>query len=297
MSGGDLDICIMNSEAEIHKFKSEYHQARSIHTRILQEAAAHQDLYNHGSALLNIAEIDVSIGAPIDDVQKNCEAARTIFCTTGDIKGATVCDAILADLYLREGNMVKAEKLFKECIKLSAGNSEMTSYCLECLGDASRWGGLDSVSSWTTVFLVHSLKLKEKLGIHKAVQFLGDISLSQCDEHTAISLFTVALEGFTHMDVHRSRAQCMLRLGDISKGHNNLLKAVELWETARQLFEWSSQANQVEQIDERLADVNKYMVEQHKKHLACLSELNVPLATMKAINDISDNNKKWRDWT
>jgi hypothetical protein len=52
--------------------------------------------------------------------------------------------------------------------------------------------------------------LKEKLGILKALQFLGDVFLAQGEEYTALNLFTVALEGFTAMDVHRSRAECML---------------------------------------------------------------------------------------
>jgi hypothetical protein len=117
---------------------------------------------------------------------------------------------------------------------------------------------------------VHSLKLKEKLGIHKALQFLGDIFLASDDEETATSLFTVALEGFTQMDVHRSRAECMLRLGDISKSHGNLLKAVELWETARPLFKQSSQAKQVENIDESLAGVGEDVVEQYQYNLVRL---------------------------
>jgi hypothetical protein len=119
------------------------------------------------------------------------------------------------------------------------------------------------MSSWTTVFLVHSLKSKEQLGIYKALQFIGDIFVTQGDEHTAISLFTAALEGFTDMDVHRSRAECMVRLGDIFMEHNTL-KAVELWTTARPLFERSSQAKQVENVDQRLASVSKNVLEEHK---------------------------------
>jgi hypothetical protein len=126
------------------------------------------------------------------------------------------------------------------------------------------------MSSWTAVYLVNSLQRKEKLGIYKAFQFLGDIFLLQNDEHTAISLFTVALEGFTQMDVHRSRAECMLHLGDISRGDGDLLKAVEFWEAARPLFERSSQAKQVENIDGRLVGVGGHALGQHKKKLACL---------------------------
>jgi hypothetical protein len=165
----------------------------------------------------------------------------------------------------------------------------MQTYCLERLGDASCWGGLDGMSSWTTVFLVHSLKRKEKLGIYKALQFLGDIFFYQNDEHTATSLFTVALEGFTEMDVHCSRAECMLQLGDVSKGHGDLLKAVEFWERARPLFERSSQAKQVQRIDERVANISEDVLEQHRNNLACLAELNAPAGTIEELeDDLSD---------
>jgi hypothetical protein len=129
------------------------------------------------------------------------------------------------------------------------------------------------------VYFVHSLKFKEKLGIHKALQFLGDIFIAQNKEDTAISLYTVALEGFTQMDIHRSRAECMLRLGDISNGHGDLPKAVEHWEMARPLFKRSSQAKQVQHIDERLASVGEDVLEQHKKNLAHLVNLNAPSGT------------------
>jgi hypothetical protein len=132
---------------------------------------------------------------------------------------------------------------------------------------------------------VHSLKLKEKLGIHKALQFLGDGFLACDDEQTAISLFTVALEGFTGMDIHQSRAECIVRLGDISNGHSDILTALELWEKARSLFERSSQTKQVQYIDERLARVEGEVLEQHKKNLARLLELNAPAGVGKELAD------------
>jgi hypothetical protein len=148
------------------------------------------------------------------------------------------------------------------------------SLCLENLGNVSSWGAIDLMPTWTTVFLAHSLKVKQNLETHKALQFLGDVFLTQGDESTAINLFTVALDGFTYMDVHCSRAECMLRLGDISKMRSDLFKAVGLWETARPLFERSSQMKQVQQIDERLGRISKDVLEKDRNNLAHLAELN-----------------------
>ncbi|KAJ7937436.1 hypothetical protein B0H13DRAFT_2261428 [Mycena leptocephala] len=216
MSGSALDHHLMTTQAEIHKRKSEYIAARNIHSRILQETSVDQDFHASGFALLNVAEIDISIGASKNDVQSIYEKAREIFNTRNLATEVVMCDTILADLYLREGNLSDGKTLFERCIKSSFKHPEIMTYCLERLGDANRWGAYN-LSNWTTVFLVYSVRRNEKLGIYKALQFLGDIFLAQYDEHTAISLFTVALEGFTEMDVHCSRAECMLRLGTFPK--------------------------------------------------------------------------------
>ncbi|KAJ7856997.1 hypothetical protein B0H13DRAFT_1902417 [Mycena leptocephala] len=287
MSGGNLEHNIMTTQAEVHRHKSEYVEACSIHTRILEKTSI-QDPYRYGWALLNVAEIDVLIGAPKNEVQRNCARARKMSNTVGDVEGVTLCDVILADLYLREGNSLAAKTILKRCLKVAL-YSQVQTYCLERLGDTSCWGCFHGMWSWTTVFLVHSLKRKERLGIHKALRSLGDIFLAQHDQHTATSLFTVALEGFTEMDVHRSRAECVLRLGDISMGHGDLLKAVEFWERARPLFERSSQAKQVQHINERLAGISKDVLEQHRNNLAHLAELNAPAGTVEELeDDLSD---------
>ncbi|KAJ7902396.1 hypothetical protein B0H13DRAFT_1882521 [Mycena leptocephala] len=266
LSQGNLDHKIMTTQAEVYRHKSEYVQARNVHTQILEEP-----LYR--------------IPAAMNDVQRNCDRARKMFDTLGNAEGVTICDVILADLYLREGNSLAGKTIFKRCLTASLEYFQITTYCLERLGDASCWGDLDGMSGWAAVYLVNSLRRKEKLGIYKALRSLGDIFLAQHDEHTATSLFTVALEGFTKMDVHHSRAECMLRFGDISMGHSEPLKAVEYWERARPLFELSSQAKQVQYINERLAGISNDVLEQHRNNLARLAELHVPAGTIEELED------------
>jgi tetratricopeptide (TPR) repeat protein len=278
----------MNLQAEIHLLKSEYHEAQNIQTQILQECPVHMDPQAHAIASLNLAEIGLSMNAPKHAVQHDIKKAKKILLPLEQIAEITMCDMNLADLHLREGQISTAKTLFKTCLR-ACNCSEIKSYCLERLGNASRWGAIGPMSSWATIYLVHSLKFKEKLGIHKALQFLGDIFLDQSDEDTAAYLFTVALEGFKCMDVHCSRGECMLRLGDISKGHGDLLKAVEFWDAARPLFERSSQTKQMQEIDERLTSVGKDVLEQHIMNLACLMEINAPTGIVEeAEDDLSD---------
>jgi tetratricopeptide (TPR) repeat protein len=289
MSGGSMDCYIMTNQAQVHILKSEYAEARNIHIQMLQMISMDPESYNYGLTLLNLAEIDVSMGASMEDVQRNSNAARKIFSTMGVVQSVTMCDVITADLYLREGNIMEAKMLFEKSIKSSSGNLATMSYCLECLGDVSRWGAFNWMTSWTVVFLAHSHKFKEKLGVYKALQFLGNVFLTYDDQDTAISLFDVALEGFTHMDVHRSRAECMARLADISGAYGDPFKAVELWSMARLLFERSSQRKQVTHIDERLASVGQDVQKQYTVNLTCLAELNAHSEPVeKSEDELSD---------
>jgi hypothetical protein len=124
------------------------------------------------------------------------------------------------------------------------------------MGASHQWGPVEQVSfSGTVTFLAHSVKHKQRLELHKALQFLGDVFQSQGDQETAHSLFVAALDGFIKMDVHRSRAECMVRLGDISKLNGDELNTVELWETARPLFERSSQRKQLAELNSKLASL------------------------------------------
>ncbi|KAJ7473250.1 hypothetical protein FB451DRAFT_1174905 [Mycena latifolia] len=264
MSGGQLDHVIMSDQAEIHQSKSEYIEARNIQSQILHNISFEQDPYQHAFALLNIAQIDVEINAPPQDVQSNINQTKSQFRSVGNPQGEIFCGTIQASLAAREGEVGVAEALFKRCLKFAWDkDSAAVSYCLERLGDVRLWLAKDQPSSpWPIIFLIYSLKTKQLIKVYKALQFLGDMCLADGDQHTALNLFTVLLEGFTQMDVHRSRAECMLCLGDILNLHGDLVNAVELWKTARPLFERSSQAKRSAQIDEQLSG-NIFNILQH----------------------------------
>jgi tetratricopeptide (TPR) repeat protein len=255
VSGGGLDHVIMNSQAEVHRVKSEYSEARNIHAGILREMSVEQDPVIHGMALHNLAQIDVQIGAPVDIVRKNNDTAKTIFNTAGSSKLVQWCEVIEADLELREGHLLEAGTLFQKGLRFSWGkDSAMVSSCLDGLSAVERRTGT-STCQWTTVFFAHSLKSKKTLDIYKGLQSLGYFFLTQRDLDTANALSTVALEGFACMDVHRSKAECMLQLAEIFMENGETAKAVEHWREARPLFERSSQAERVAHIDTLLAGI------------------------------------------
>ncbi|KAJ7820221.1 hypothetical protein B0H14DRAFT_1346542 [Mycena olivaceomarginata] len=288
MSGSEANLGLMDTEAACHAKKSEYGVALKIYAKMLLNVSVDQSPYLHAMALLNIAEVQLLMGSPKDIVEKNISLAQSIFTTLGIRAMIISCEVELAALYLREKDLVTAKLLFEKFLKFGL-SSDNEFFCLKWLGNANQWGPGHSMSRWTTIFLIHSVKFKKTLEVHKALQFLGDVFLHQGDEGSAISLFTIALEGFTYMDVHQSRAECMLRLGDIAKGCGDLLKAMTLWNTARPLFECSSQAQQVEHIDHRIASVSRDAQIQYRKHITHLAELNAPSSTVEEVEVDEDN--------
>ncbi|KAJ6486261.1 hypothetical protein DFH09DRAFT_1291617 [Mycena vulgaris] len=266
MSPGGLDRNIMNIEGEVHLLKSEYVEARSLHTQIVQSISAEKNAYDYALGLLNLAQIDILAGADEKDVKQNLDKAKSILYSMDRKKQLNFCDMLSAALNLRAHNFSIAKGLFQRCLEAAWQNdSQAVDYGLGRVSDVSQWPSDDFMwgSRWTVVYLAYTQKYQSKLGFHKALQFMGHIFMTQGDEDTAHSLFIVALEGFTFMDVQHSRAQCMLRLGDISKGRGNLKEAVELWKRARPLFERSLQTNEITHIDTRLAPAKEEISNNH----------------------------------
>lgn len=279
MSGGGLDYVLMNGEAEVYLQKSEYAKAHSLYTQIIQNTSADQDPHNYASGLLNVAEIGVLIGENKHKVYQNLDKAKTILNALPLSVALHYCDMTLASMHLREGETLIAKIMFQKSLYAFWGStSEGVLYNLAKLGDLNKWPSSDFVwvSRYTVVFLAYSGVHQHKLALYQAVQFLGDVFLAQGDQSTASSLFIVALEGFTFMDIHRSRAECMLHLGDISKHRGDLVKAVELWKEAQILFERSLQSNSLAQINKRLAAVGQDVLNAPNSSLLKLKDLNVP---------------------
>ena len=84
------------------------------------------------------------------------------------------------------------------------------------------------------------------------------------------------------MDVHCSRAQCMLHLGDLAAKKGDLSKAAGYWNAAQPLFQRSLQKKDVSKIDKRLA-----AIEQTKqKVLKHLTALHAPTTLLQDLSDV-----------
>ncbi|KAJ7106020.1 hypothetical protein C8R44DRAFT_745667 [Mycena epipterygia] len=283
LEGSGMDCGVMNDMAEIHQLKSEYEEARKIHLSILQTVIGQKDPQRTADSVLNIGAINIMIGLDLINVQQSLDEAKKAFTASRLLSGVIRCDAVLADLHLTEANPLAAKKLFQECLDQVWGRDHDTvSYCLERLADVGRWTStnINWPYTWTVIYLLQSQKNHTKLALYKALRFMGDIFLAEGDEETAKSLFIVALQGFTFIDVHRSRADCLLRLGDIEQQRGNLLKAKQLWQVARPLFARSLQVKDIARIDTKLGSLDQDIITTHQKVLPHLSKLHVPTTSL-----------------
>ncbi|KAJ7342898.1 hypothetical protein DFH08DRAFT_811234 [Mycena albidolilacea] len=78
LAEGDLAHTMIGHQAEIHLLKSEYAQARNIHSQIVATVSLGQNAWSYAVSLLNIAQIDVMCGDTMD-VYHKLNQAKEIF--------------------------------------------------------------------------------------------------------------------------------------------------------------------------------------------------------------------------
>ncbi|KAJ7210156.1 hypothetical protein GGX14DRAFT_626548 [Mycena pura] len=233
LQGSNADIHNQFLEAEIYLLKTEYPVACSIYTQIVRGTPPG---YFRANALLNIAIIDIVMGAPSAVVHSNLDAARAPRLTFMETSHIDSVDAVLT---LREEGPVaaraKLETLFR---KLKMCDSQSATFCLERLADLDHhMYDCQTTLTWVAVYLGSALRSKDKLSTVKAVKCLGQIAAAEGETATAMSLFQVALDGFTFMDVHQWRADCMMRMSKIHLACGEVLQAKELFGAALPLFD------------------------------------------------------------
>ncbi|KAF8209232.1 hypothetical protein K438DRAFT_1811977 [Mycena galopus ATCC 62051] len=273
LSGGLLAHDITLARAEIHLLKSEYTEARHLFYQVTETTSAADNSVSYANSLVNVGLIDTMVGKAQEDIYHKLQVAQEIL-RRESIIDFTACGTVQAMIELRDEKFESAKAKFQEYLCLSWGkNAEVRNFCLEQLANIKAWPANMWGYKWPIIYLASATKLKAKLDLHKALLFLGDTFIANNDENSAANLYQVALAGFTQMDVHRSRAQCMLRLGDLASKHGCTSDAITFWKAARPLFEWTSQTKDVAQIECRLATREK----DHHKALVKLETLHAPI--------------------
>ncbi|KAJ7278980.1 hypothetical protein C8J57DRAFT_1573985 [Mycena rebaudengoi] len=255
-----LGLQILNNQAEIYLLKSEYLESRKLQVAIA--SSCQPTSYNAILANLNIAFVDLATGAESKSICQNVDNCRAhlkaIVYGLPRKTGCLIADYTAAELCLQDGDHVMANSMFQKFVISSQelSSAELALQGLTKLADLStEMNNIMTTLQWVGVFMSLALKYKDKGQTMQAFRCLGQLFAAEGDNETAISLFNVALDGFTLMDVHRWRADCMVRIADILNIRGEVMNAVELWKAARPLFERSSQMKDIIKIDAKLVEV------------------------------------------
>ncbi|KAJ7839329.1 hypothetical protein B0H14DRAFT_2787348 [Mycena olivaceomarginata] len=256
MQGSQIESMLMRTEAEVYLIKGEYAKARQIHEVLVHQTSAVLAPIQHGFSLVNIAFLDIATSASAEIVLRNLDKATSIFRKVQHLQGLSACEHCHADLHLREGDIVGA---CNEYIRLFSGlqssDNELSCLCLGKLVDPIYPVHSDKeVARWAIVFLAFTMRPSGRNvpAMHHALRCLGDIFAQQGMVDEPLSILGIALEGFTRMDMHRGRAECMRTIGDISMRCGDLRNASDMWTAARSLFERAEQTRDVAGINKRL---------------------------------------------
>jgi hypothetical protein len=257
LGGRQMESLLMNIEANAYQATTEYSNARPMQEAILHQTSVVLSPVGHGCAVVNIALLDTVTGASADVVSRNLDAAATAFRNGHNPRGICWCELFHADLRLQEGDATGAKSQYLRLFAATCdSNDGAACHCLEQLADPTKPVHANTLESarWAVVFFAFALRplVRNPLTVHQAFRRLGDALVGQGAENSALNILAIALDGFTQMDVHQGRAECMRTIGDVHVQHGDLSKAREMWESARPLFECSEQKKEVARIDERL---------------------------------------------
>ncbi|KAJ7474126.1 hypothetical protein FB451DRAFT_1247955 [Mycena latifolia] len=252
---------VENHLAEVFLLKTEYAEARRLNASSAETAEGR----NFGLfARLTIVLIDVHTGGDAVSIRTEIERCWALFKGAGGLWiGKMMCDAVLADLHLREGHVREAKaNLLGTYFVASRGNCAMIEiFCLERLADIRV--ALDEVEStmqWAVIFLACAMNKGNRLAGTQALRCLGAIFSVQQDYDTALSLFEVARAGFVCMGVHRSQADCLRGMAEVYENRREFAKARDLWVEARPLYERCLQTKEVKRIDEKVWDIHSALI-------------------------------------
>lgn len=250
---------VKNMQSEVHLRKTEYDDARRLNEFLV---SLNVEGSSKSYALFNIATIDIATNTCHNpaSTEHNIEVARQHFLSMGIRVGVSECEVTLGALRSHQGDHKTAIQIYRQVVaSICCGSLTVDPVIMPCFQGLSECmdltGNHEDFFHYTVLYLVSALKLSDHAAIYRAIRRLGDVLLQQQDEQTALHLWELALGGLTRMDIHRERAECMIRIGDHMRGEGKLSEAQDLWRAAIPLFMRSSQEGGVARCEKRLGEL------------------------------------------
>ncbi|KAJ7858637.1 hypothetical protein B0H14DRAFT_3135413 [Mycena olivaceomarginata] len=252
LEGTQHEVNVLDYEAGVNLHRTAYLKSRAASELIVKYSSPEKFCIIHGNARVSIVVIDVFLGLfkSEDEVAAALEVPRQIFVSCGYRRGLPICDIAMADFLIAKGRTSEALKLYDKFLRSSLrGESvELLSWCMHKLGDITLRHDVRSTSHWATAYLAYGKTTANVSAVAWALRLLGDIFREDKDDETSGSLFQLALEEFTRMDIYRGKAECLLRLGEIAqkRGEHTVAKHYSL--EARNMFRKSGMVAEAEKV-------------------------------------------------
>ncbi|KAJ7152672.1 hypothetical protein C8R43DRAFT_475985 [Mycena crocata] len=249
----------LDLQAQTHHLQTYYALSRQLNAALIgvPRDQRTEEKVSEAYARINVASSDIRMGRCTDpSVRRNIDVARGLMAGTSNRLGLPTCDFALADLYFHQGNYRESGSLYEQClpiIDIQGQSAELELVCREKLADIA-FAEKDTrrAEQLSFVLLILALRVRNSAATHQALRRIGDIFRSAGDFGTGETLFELALSGFTLMDIHQARRDCLIRLGDIHQMRGEGERARTKWSQARFLFDRSSQLGDVRNCEERL---------------------------------------------
>ncbi|KAF7325478.1 ATPase-AAA-core domain-containing protein [Mycena kentingensis (nom. inval.)] len=253
--GSFYDFMLLNCLAEVHRLKSEYREAQALNEEVLQLNPTTQPAPRSLVALLNLVEIESALDLS-ESAQARLDIARQSIAALGWEGGIIMRDATEGVLLLYQRKYPQARVLLTRSFHL--GGPEAEKFCLAHLADPNLWSTHFS-PKWAYVLFArvcrNSKGLEQKYLLYKALQFLGGAMLLGGEQASARNLLSVALEGLTMLDIHRSVAECLVALAEIS---GDARSALDLLNSARARFERSGMMSRVKEVEDGIREFGRF---------------------------------------
>lgn len=173
--------------------------------------------------------------------------------------GRLNCDGACVEWNFEHRRFNIADNIYRQTLaSVGANSADLTIMSFERLSDTSnKLNKPTSYFHYTVLWVVFALKTHGVAAVYHGFWRLEDYFVGEGDKSAALSVFQFTSEDFTYLDIHRGRADCMLRIGDILDQQGRVHEAQEMWKDARPLFIRSSQARDTARCDERLASLSR----------------------------------------
>ncbi|KAK7053510.1 NB-ARC domain-containing protein [Favolaschia claudopus] len=255
MQKSDRYLEILNVRAEVHFNKSEYLEARQLYQEMISLISFGPFYAN---ALISLAHTDLVTGGPVENIQENLNKSERVYKALDNDKTVISVFLLMRGLLdILEGNIDDARSRFLCCLAESREyRPDIHSLSLAVISDSRhKLYDVTETFNWAVVSFAFVRKMDDVVGTWNALQRLADAVVDLADDETAFSLFQVALEGGTQIDIHLLRARCMIGIGDIMFRKGIYKQAQSMWKEACPLLVRSSQMEEVDAVNERLGNL------------------------------------------